>query len=113
MRTALAVAFALSLWLPPAGAQAQETRTDVPQAFWFEIGGFRVSSNTDLILSGTTPGDKHTVVMEWTDDSLESPYRRDRVSVGGLGDLAAQLREISLESNIEFWELMTDDKHLD
>ncbi len=63
--------------------------------------------------SGTTPGDKHTVVMEWTDDSLESPYRRDRVSVGGLGDLAAQLREISLESNIEFWELMTDEKHLD
>lgn len=63
--------------------------------------------------SGTTPGDKHTVVMEWTDDALESPYREDRVKVGGLGELAAQLREISLESKIEFWELMTDAKYLD
>lgn len=63
--------------------------------------------------SGTTPGDKHTVVMEWTDDALESPYREDRVKVGGLGEMSAQLREISLESKIEFWELMTDSKHLD
>lgn len=63
--------------------------------------------------SGTTPGDKHTVVMEWTDDALMSPYREDRIRVTGVGDLAAQLREIALESHIEFWELMTEAKHLD
>jgi len=62
--------------------------------------------------SGTTPGDKHTVVMEWTDDSLRTPYRDDRTPVEGVQDIAAQLREIAIESEIEFWELMTDDKHL-
>lgn len=57
VRTALTVAFALGLWLPATGGQAQETNTDVPQAFWVEIGGFRVSSDTNLILNGSRPGD--------------------------------------------------------
>jgi hypothetical protein len=60
--------------------------------------------------SGTTPGDKNTVVMEWTDASLESAYRKDRVRVD-VGDLASQLSEISIGSRIEFWELMTDEKY--
>jgi hypothetical protein len=60
--------------------------------------------------SGTTPGAKNTVVMEWIDDTLRSPYRTDRIRVGGLEETAAQLREITIESEIEFWELMTDEK---
>lgn len=63
--------------------------------------------------SGTTPGDKHTVVMEWVDDALRTPYRDDRTRVEGLDEVAAQLREIALESQIEFWELMTDEKYLE
>ena len=62
--------------------------------------------------SGTTPGEKNRVVMEWTDDALMSPYREDRIRVGGLEEVAAQLREIAIESEIEFWELMTDEKAL-
>lgn len=62
--------------------------------------------------SGTTPGEKNVVVMEWTDDSLESPYRANRVRVEGLEDISAQLREISLGSHIEFWELMTEEKKI-
>ncbi len=62
--------------------------------------------------SGTTPGDRDTVVMEWTDDSLESPYRPGRTPVEGVAELAAQLRDVALDSRIEFWELMTDDKRL-
>jgi len=60
--------------------------------------------------SGTTPGDKNTVVMEWTDDTLQSPYRTDRIRVEGLEETSAQLRELAIESVIEFWELMTDEK---
>lgn len=60
--------------------------------------------------SGTTPGEKDRVVMEWTDDALMSPYREDRIRVQGLEEVAAQLREISVGSEIEFWELMTDEK---
>ena len=57
MRTAVTAALALALLLPAAGAVAQETDTDVPQKFWFEIGGFRAATSTSLRLSGGTPGD--------------------------------------------------------
>ena len=62
--------------------------------------------------SNTTPGEKNTVVMEWVDDTLMSPYRTDRIRVEGLEDISAQLRELTIESRIEFWELMTDEKAL-
>ena len=62
--------------------------------------------------SGTTPGESNTVVMEWTDEALLTPYRDDRTAVEGIKEFATQLREIALGSEIEFWELMTDEKHL-
>lgn len=71
------------------------------------------SESTVYFNSGTTPGEKHTVVMQWTDASLESTYRDDRVLVEAVKDFAKDLRDIALESEIEFWELMTDEKHLD
>ena len=77
----------------------------------YEEAGTRSESRV-YFNSGTTPGEKNLVVMEWTDDALMSPYRDDRVTVEGLGEIAAQLREISLGSDIEFWELMTDEKEL-
>lgn len=77
----------------------------------YEEAGTRTPS-TVYFNSGTTPGEKDTVVMEWTDDVLRTPYREDRVRVTTLGEVSAQLREISLGSTIEFWELMTDEKAL-
>jgi hypothetical protein len=62
--------------------------------------------------SGTTPGESNTIVMEWTDEALLTPYRDDRTVVEGVKEFASQLREIALGSEIEFWELMTDEKHL-
>ena len=41
-----------ALLLPAVSAQAQWAETDVPQTFWVEIGGFRVSAETTLRLSG-------------------------------------------------------------
>ncbi len=61
--------------------------------------------------SGTTPGDKNTVVMEWTDPSLETPYREDRIRVD-VSEFSSPLSDIAIESRIEFWELMTDEKHI-
>ena len=63
--------------------------------------------------SGTTPGDRNTVVMEWVDETLRTPYRDDRVHAEGLEDVVAELRDIAIDSTIEFWELMTDDKRRD
>lgn len=78
----------------------------------YEESGTR-SESTVYFNSGTTPGERNTVVMEWTDETLRTPYRDDRTRVEGLEDVAAQLREIAIESEIEFWELMNDDKRLE
>jgi len=76
----------------------------------YEAGGTR-SASTVYFNSGTTPGDKDTVVMEWTDPSLESAYREDRVRVD-VSEFASELRDVVIGSRIEFWEFMTDEKHL-
>jgi hypothetical protein len=75
----------------------------------YEAAGTRSPSRV-YFNSGTTPGDRNTVVMEWTDDVLRTPYRDDRTRVEGLEEVAAQLRDLTVESEIEFWELFTDEK---
>jgi len=77
----------------------------------YESAGTRSESRV-YFNSGTTPGEKNTVVMEWTDESLMTPYRDNRTKVEGIAEVAAQLRDIALGSEIEFWELMTDDKQI-
>jgi hypothetical protein len=57
MRTLVIAALALAFSLPAGKAVAQETDTDVPQKFWIELGGFRVTTQTNLRLSGASPGD--------------------------------------------------------
>ena len=59
--------------------------------------------------SGTTPGESNRVIMEWTAEVLESPYRGDNEfpDTSGLGP---KLREITEGSVIEFYELLTPDK---
>lgn len=76
----------------------------------YEEAGMRSSSRV-YFNSGTTPGQRNIVVMEWTDESLRTPYRDDRIRID-LGDLSKDLSAIAHNSEIEFWELMTDEKHL-
>lgn len=57
MRTAVIAALAFAVCLPASQVRAQETDSDVPQTFWLEVGGFRVSSSTNLRLNGAAPGD--------------------------------------------------------
>ncbi len=58
MRTFVIAVLAFVVSLPAGQALAQETDTDVPQNFWFEVGGFRAATQTNLRLSGGTPGDE-------------------------------------------------------
>jgi hypothetical protein len=60
--------------------------------------------------SGTTPGDKGVVYLEWTAESLESPYREGNVFPSFPEHLGPKLREITTESWIEFYELMVPAK---
>ncbi len=96
--------------IEPGETRKAATLTDqIGQAY--ELAGTRSASRV-YFNSGTTPGRKNTVVMEWVDETLQTPYRDDRTKVEGLADISAQLRETAIESEIAFWELMTDEKHL-
>ena len=59
--------------------------------------------------SGTVPGDQHRVYMEWTADVIDSPYRGDN-ELPDTGRLGQLLRDLTEESWIEFFELLTPDK---
>ena len=64
--------------------------------------------------TGTVPGDRNRVYMEWTDDVIASTYRSDSVpSPERAQELSSKLRELTVESWIEFYELMTPDKMTD
>jgi hypothetical protein len=51
--------------------------------------------------------------MEWTDDVLQSPYGRGEPALEGAAELSARLRELTEDSWIEFFELMTPEKMVD
>ncbi|MEN8238335.1 MAG: hypothetical protein ABFR53_03930 [Actinomycetota bacterium] len=77
----------------------------------YEAAGIRSPSRV-YFNSGTTPGERNTVVMEWTDETLRTPYRDDRVFAEGLEDVQVELRELATGSTVEFWELMTPSKRI-
>lgn len=64
--------------------------------------------------NGTLPGDRYRVYMEWTEDVIASPYRDDVVpSPSRAQELYAKVRDLTTNSWIEFYELMTPEKTLD
>ena len=54
---------------------------------------------------GTVPGPANTVYMDWTEETLQSPYRDGNEIPQGIRDLGPQLREVQEESYVEFYEL--------
>jgi hypothetical protein len=58
---------------------------------------------------GTVPGERDRVYMEWLAPTIESPYRGDNERPD-TGDLGARIRELTHESWIEFYEMLTPDK---
>jgi len=74
----------------------------------YETAGKRSPSRV-YFNSGTLPGEADRVYMEWTEETIASPYRKTDIvpSPDSTRDLGAKLRDIRLESWIEFYELMT------
>ena len=68
------------------------------------------SEGTVYFNAGTVPGEPDSVVLEWTQDTLGSPY----LSGGGIPvealQVGGQVREHIESQHIEFWELMTPEK---
>ena len=59
---------------------------------------------------GTIPGERDRVYMEWTADTLESPYREGNVIPQSVRDVGAEGRGMVIDNWIEFYELMTPAK---
>ena len=79
----------------------------------YESAGKRSPSRV-YFNGGTVPGERHRVYMEWTEDIIDSTYRKDIVeSPQRARDLYAKLREITEDTWIEFYELMTPEKMID
>ena len=68
------------------------------------------SKGTVYFNPGTVPGEADQVVLEWTQETLGSPF----LSRGGIPPEALQVggkvREHIESQHIEFWELMTPEK---
>ena len=80
----------------------------------YESAGKR-SPSTVYFNSGTVPGDKNRVYMEWTDEVIASTYRKTDIveSPPRAKDLYAEVSKLTTTSWIEFYELMTPEKMMD
>ena len=72
----------------------------------YEEAGQR--SATRVYFSGSTvPGPANTVYMDWTEETIRSPYRGDNKTVDAVMALYPQLQELQEESYIEFYEMVS------
>jgi len=79
----------------------------------YETSGKRAPSRV-YFNSGTVPGDRNLVYMEWTEDSIASPYREDQVASSERArELYARVRNLTEDTWIEFYEMLTPEKALD
>ena len=71
-------------------------------------------SEVRIYFNGTTlPGERDRLYMEWTAPTIESPYGESVVPIPEAQELGVRLRELTDETWIEFYELMTPDKEMD
>tara|TARA_B100001167_G_C16760475_1_gene301088 strand:+ start:903 stop:1223 length:321 start_codon:yes stop_codon:yes gene_type:complete len=68
-------------------------------------GEFTVYFNT-----GTTPGEKNIVVLEWVDDSIKSVFRGENEIPADSLNKNREIMSLCEDSWVEFNELLTPDK---
>ena len=87
---------------PGATPEAAKIIAEIGKAY--ENGG---RTRTRVYWSGyTVPGSENTVYMDWTQDSLRSPYDPDAKEPDDIGTIYRQLSELQEESRIEFFEMV-------
>ena len=62
---------------------------------------------------GTTPAEKDSVVLEWTDASIQSIYRESNDIPEGALQVGREISELTIDNRLEINELLTIDKMLD
>ena len=64
-------------------------------------------TQTRVYWSGyTVPGPANTVYMDWTEETLRSPFDPDAKVPEDIGDLYNQLSKLQEDSSIEFYEMV-------
>ena len=87
---------------PGATRKAAELISEMGKAY--EAAG---RSGTRVYWSGyTVPGLANTVYLDWTEESLRSPFDTEAKSPQDLGHIYDQLRELQEDSYIEFYEMV-------
>lgn len=82
------------------------------QAALYEEAGQRSPSRV-YFNGGTVPGQKDRVYMEWTSEVIDSPYREGNVIPQNVRDAGAGMRDLIVDTYIEFYELITPAKFQD
>jgi len=71
-------------------------------------------SEVRVYFNGTTlPGKRNRLFMEWTAATIDSPYGNDDPPIPEARELGARLRDLTEDTWIEFYELMTPAKAID
>jgi len=68
-------------------------------------GEFRVAYN-----GYTMPGEQNVVVLEWTDEAIQSPMRAGNDLPSAALKVGAEVRPLIESQRIEFMELLTPDQ---
>lgn len=100
------------VWDVQAGSARQAASYVAAMGDEYEQAGKRSPSRV-YFNNSTMPGERNRVYMEWTEDVIDSTYRKTIVeSPSRARELYARLQEITVDSWIEFYELMTPEKML-
>ena len=87
---------------PQTTREAAQIITQVGEAYE-KVG----RSPTRVYWSGyTVPGPANTVYMDWTQETLGSPYDHDAKAPEGLGTIYDRLTELCDDSYVEFYEMV-------
>ena len=60
--------------------------------------------------ASTTPGEKGRVVLQWTEDALESPFRGSNKLPSEAVKIYLEILKLTEDTWVEFDELLTEDK---
>lgn len=100
------------VWKVKPGTARQAATLVAKMGEVYEKAGQRQSPKV-YFNGGTLPGDSNRVYLEWTAEVIDSPYRSGNEIPAEARAFGAKLRDLQEENWIEFYEMLTPEKHQD
>ncbi len=92
---------------PGTSRKAAEIIAKIGRAY--EEAGQR-SSTRVYTSGGSVPGPSDFVYMDWTEETIKSPYREGNKNPDSIQALYPQLRDVQEDTYIEFYEMVAPPK---